>query len=47
MELCEEGDLNSYLKRNGGKLCEKDARYIIKDVLKGLCFMFERFHVMH
>lgn len=47
MELCEEGDLDGFLKRRGGRLQEHEAQRITKDVLKGLLFMSEKCHVMH
>jgi serine/threonine protein kinase len=49
MELCRDGDLESYLKKfgNNGRLPEPDSRYIIREILRGLCFMYEKCHVMH
>lgn len=47
MELCAEGDLESFLKRRGGRLSECDARYVIRHILRGLCFMNEKCNVMH
>jgi serine/threonine protein kinase len=49
MELCSEGDLENYLKNKGvnGKLSENDARYIVRDILRGLVFMSEKCRVMH
>ncbi len=41
MELCEEGDLEGFILKQGGKISENDARYVIRDVLRGLNFMSE------
>lgn len=47
MELCEEGDLDGFLKKRGGRLLEHEARHVVRDILRGLCFMYEKCHVMH
>jgi len=47
MELCAEGDLSQFLSKRGGRLCEKDARYVIRHVLRGLCFMNDKCNLMH
>lgn len=47
MELCSDGDLEQFLMRRGGRLSESDARHVIRHILRGLCFMNEKCHVMH
>lgn len=46
MELCNAGDLASYLKARGGRLCEQEARLILKQILMGLAAIKEK-NVMH
>lgn len=39
LELCHNGELLQYLKRNGNKLSEIEARYIIRQVVEGLLYL--------
>jgi serine/threonine protein kinase len=47
LEFCQEGDLEKFLKKKGGRLSESDARYVLRHILRGLCFMNEKCNVMH
>ena len=47
MEFCESGDLRDFVKKRGGRLTEAEARYVIRDVLRGMTFLQEECSVMH
>lgn len=46
MELCNAGDLASYTKARGGRLCEQEARIVLKQILMGLAAIKDK-NVMH
>lgn len=46
LELCHNGELLQYLKRNGNKLSEIDARYILKQVVEGLLYLHKH-NIVH
>lgn len=46
LELCYNGELLQYLKRNGNKLSEIEARYIIKQVVEGLLYLHKH-NIVH
>ncbi|CAG0921534.1 unnamed protein product [Notodromas monacha] len=46
LELCHEGDLQTYLKRNGGRLAERDAAVVMFHVADGLRYLQSR-HIVH
>ena len=39
MEYCDVGDLKQFVKRRfkSGRLGEEEARYVMRDVIRGLC----------
>lgn len=46
LELCHNGELLQYLKRNGNKLSEIEARYIIRQVVEGLLYL-HKYNIVH
>ncbi|XP_025204259.1 serine/threonine-protein kinase PLK4 [Melanaphis sacchari] len=46
LELCHNGELLQYLKRNGNKLSEIEARYIIRQVVEGLLYLHKH-NIVH
>ncbi|XP_050428342.1 serine/threonine-protein kinase PLK4 [Adelges cooleyi] len=46
LELCYNGELLQYLKRNGNKLSEIEARYLIRQVVEGLLYL-HRHNIVH
>ena len=46
MEMCNGGDLLSYMMDRGGFLCEREARMILKQIIKGLVVLKQK-TVMH
>lgn len=46
VELCHNGELLQYLKRNGNKLSEVEARYIIRQVVEGLLYLHKH-NIVH
>lgn len=46
LELCHNGELNQYLKRNGNKLSEIEARHIMRQVVEGLLYLHEN-NILH
>ncbi|VVC40742.1 Protein kinase domain,Protein kinase-like domain,Protein kinase, ATP binding site,Plk4, first [Cinara cedri] len=46
LELCHNGELLQYLKRNGNKLSEIDARHILKQVVEGLLYLHKH-NIVH
>jgi len=49
MEYCDVGDLKQFVKRRfkSGRLGEEEARYVMRDVIRGLCQMSDVCQVMH
>ena len=49
MEYCDFGDLRDFISffSRSGKLAESDARYIIREVLKGLYHLSVHCGIMH
>lgn len=46
LELCHNGELLQYLKHNGNRLSEIEARYIIKQVVEGLLYLHKH-NIVH
>lgn len=46
LELCHNGELLQYLKHNGNKLSEIEARYILKQVVDGLLYLHKH-NIVH
>lgn len=46
MEYCDEGDLYSYLSKNGFKLSEQEAIYIIRQILYGINYLHQ-YNITH
>lgn len=47
LEFCEGGDLKDFVKKRGGRLTEGEARYVMRDVLRGMTFLQDECSVMH
>ncbi|XP_050532647.1 serine/threonine-protein kinase PLK4 [Daktulosphaira vitifoliae] len=46
LELCHNGELLQYLKLNGNKLSEIEARYILRQVVEGLLYLHKH-NIVH
>ena len=50
MEYCSEGDLKNFIqkfKKNNNILKEEEARYVIKQITKGLNYLVGKKNIIH